>query len=303
MKIDVKASLSGRFKCVTHKDGVVSSETEFDNLILDSGLERWGTGEIIDRCSIGSGSTPPAVTDINLTSLIATSTTSRTVTPSITANATSRWTEVTTCFRFGEGVGTGTISEVGVGWNGGLWSKTLIKDGSGNPTTITKLADETLDVYYTLRIQYPLADITGSAVLKGVNYDYVLRPASIGANPSSPSYLFGSKIANGGRGWVYNSTIGAVDTQPGLSSWMEGATTYAYVAGSKTARVKFYAGLDYANVSGGFKSVVMWVVGGYGHDAFGWQMGFYSGGAPVSIPKTNAEIFSVTLDFTWARGS
>ncbi len=303
MNLQVQCGLYGRFRIVKHRNGEISQELEFDNLILNSGLERWGTGAIIERCQIGSGNTAPAVSDINLAALLATTTSRKNVTPSIVANTTSRWAEVTTCYRFDAGVGTGTIAEVGMGWSDGLWSRSLIKDGSGVPTTITKLYDETLDVYYTLRIQYPSSDITGSIVLEGVTYDYVLRPANIGSNPQSPHYIFEAAFGAGGRGWVSDTAIAAVDSQIGLSAWLESATSAPYAPGSKSRRIKYQAGLSYANVTGGFKAIHMYVTGYGGNDAIAWQIGFYSSGAPVAIPKTNAKIFSLTMDYSWARGS
>ena len=304
----INTGFSGRFHLVKSRDGVVSQELEFDNLILDSGLERLGVGWIIDRCKVGSGNTAPTVADVNLASELATSTDVRTVTPFITANTASRWTEVTTCYRFAAGVGTGTIAEVGVGWAAGLWSRTLIKDGSGVPTTITKLADETLDVYYTLRIQLPASDITGSIVLEGVTYDYILRPANINTYPQTQNAFFGNAFggygSTDGSSWdASNTSIAAVDSAPGVHGSGSGRSSAAYTPGSNTRRITYSAGLDAANVAGGFKSIVLPVYGAYGNGQQRWQMGFYVSGVATAVPKTATKIFSIVLDFTWARGS
>lgn len=308
MNIAINTGLSGRFRLVKSRDGVVSQELEFDNLILDSGLERLGVGAIIDRCKVGSGNAAPTVADTTLASELATSTDRRSVTPYLTASTTSRWTEVTTCYRFAAGVGTGTIAEIGMGWASGLWSRTLVKDGSGVPTTITKLADETLDVYYTLRIQLPAADITGSIVLEGVTYDYILRPARINTHPQGQTavfgYAFGAYDANDGSSWSTSGLpIAAVDSAPEGTAAGSGRVSAAYTPGSKTRRITYSAGLDAANVVGGFKSIVLPIYGAYNNAQQAWQMGFYIAGAPAAVPKTATKIFSIVLDFTWARGS
>ncbi len=45
---------------------------------------------------------------------------------------------------------------MGIGWNanpsGALFSRALIVDAEGDPTTIAKLADEQLDVEYEFRV-------------------------------------------------------------------------------------------------------------------------------------------------------
>ena len=71
-----------------------------------------------------------------------------------------RWAKVT--WRFGQGVAAGNISEVGLGWgNSNLWNRALIKDANGNPTTITVLSDEYLDVVSEIR-DYPTLSSSGS---------------------------------------------------------------------------------------------------------------------------------------------
>lgn len=308
MNISVNTGLSGRFRLVKSRNGEVSQDIEFDNLILDSGLERLGVGWIVDRCKVGSGNTAPTVSDVNLAAELATSTDQRAVTPYITANTASRWTEITTCYRFAAGVGTGTIAEVGMGWASGLWSRALIKDGSGVPTTITKLADETLDVYYTLRIQLPASDITGSIVLEGVTYDYILRPANINTYPQTQNALFGNAFggygSSDGSSWDASTTsIAAVDSAPGVYGSGSGRSSAAYTPGSKTRRITYSASLDAANVSGGFKSIILPVSGAYGSGQQRWQMGFYISGVPAAVPKTATKIFSIVIDYSWSRGS
>lgn len=306
MNVEINTSISGRVRLVKHRDGAVSEDMEFPNLILNAGLDRWGTGRIIDRCFCGAGTTAPAPSDVSMGSLIATSTTTQVVPSYRTANATERWTEITICYRFAAGVGTGTWYEIGMGWDSGLWSRALIKDGSGLPTSITKLSDETVDVYYTLRIQFPASDITGSILLKGVTYDYVLRPADISNVPNTQTAVFeafaGAPTTTSGDMRAGASTIGSVTAAAPATAWGGATTAAAYTPGSYKRRLTFDAGLNDLNVAGGFFALGFFLRGG-GSLQTAWQMGFYISGIATAVPKTNAEVFSLTIDFTWARGS
>jgi len=177
----VNAYMSGRYKCVVRKISDIDNATqvlEFSNLITDIGLERWGSDSIGNKCFIGSGSTPPTVNDTALVAQLASSTATVDLTTWKAYSAAERWTEATIVYRFSPGVTLNSIAEVGVGWVGGLWSRALIRDQNGNPITIQLLSDEVLDVYYTLRIQFP-EDASGSITIDGVAYDWILRPAEL----------------------------------------------------------------------------------------------------------------------------
>src|SRR5690606_4774599 len=71
------------------------------------------------------------------------------------------WYEITVSHQFGQGQAAGNLSEIGIqhtSTSGPLWSRALILDGQGNPTTITVLPDDFLTCYYTLRIMIPKED-------------------------------------------------------------------------------------------------------------------------------------------------
>ena len=159
-------------------------ELEFTNLILNSGLDRIAVGSFIGGCVLGSASSTPVVTDTSITSILGSSTTLQ-ASGVGTANTstTPYWCSYYWTYRFIEGVATGNISQVAMAFgtvSAGttLFSLALVKDSGGTPITITKLADEVLDVTYTLQLFCPSADVTGTISISGVNYDYVARPAS-----------------------------------------------------------------------------------------------------------------------------
>lgn len=302
--MNAHTELSGRYKLVKRKASDlenVTQEFEFANVITDIGLDRWGVGAIGSRCVIGSGNTPPAVTDTGLAAQLAVTSNNVTLTTWRAYSEAERWTEVTVCFRFTPGVALNSIAEVGVGWDTGLWSRALIRDGGGNPTTLQLLADEVLDVYYTLRMQFP-ADIIGSITLDGATYDWVMRPNDIDNTPAYASNWFSSAYGSAsGSYWMMSysqDTIGSVVSAPSGHASVDTVTPAPYVAGSKKQRVTYVANLGTANFP--IKAVIARPAGS-NYATVEWQLGFFQGGTPVGVPKTSFKRLSLTFDFSWGR--
>ena len=296
----VNAYMSGRYKCVVRKISDVDNATqvlEFDNLITDIGLERWATNPIGTKCFIGSGNAPPTVNDTALGAQLAANTATQNLQNWKAYSAAERWTEATICYRFQPGVTLNSIAEVGVGWDGGLWSRALVRDVNGNPTTIQLLSDEVLDVYYTLRIQFP-ADVTGSIVLDGVTYDWVLRPAELATWPESYSYYFYYAFATGGVAKASTGSITQPDTSPGGAGSSSTTTVAAYVPGSRKRTMTFRFDLNDANIN--IKSVIVQPGSGY-YPTTSWQLGFYQNGQSVGVPKVSSKRLTLTFDFAWGR--
>ena len=57
----LNVGLSGRFHLVKRRinDDSIVEAREFENIITDAGLNRWGSGAVVDRCMVGSGNTTP----------------------------------------------------------------------------------------------------------------------------------------------------------------------------------------------------------------------------------------------------
>lgn len=167
MNFNVNVGVGAVFKLIVRKadtDEIVRETPEFHNLVLNTGLTRMAVSTWIDRCCVGTGNSAPVASQVALDSFLA----STTETASGTEDTGG--IQVTTVpfywfgrrtWRFAVGVATGNISEIGLGWgNATLWNRALIKDTAGNPTTITVLADEYLDVISEVRV-YP-KESTGS---------------------------------------------------------------------------------------------------------------------------------------------
>ncbi len=155
---------------VFSKEGKLRKELEFENLVTNIGLNRIATGSAFNGCAIGSGTVVPSTTDTQLQSLGAytTNITSATNGMQISFSPFYGWSRKK--FRFVAGTLNGNYSEIGVGWaNNQMFSRSLIRDGNDNPTTITVLSDEYLDVTYEVRLYIPTTDVVTVAGLTGLS--------------------------------------------------------------------------------------------------------------------------------------
>ena len=225
----------------------------FPNLITDGGLDRYGTtNDWLGWCQVGSGSATPAFLDTALASRIAgTSNVAGAQTTGAQASSPYyTWRRKT--FRFAAGLAAGNISEVGVGWSevGNLFSRALVLDAQGNPTTITVLADEVLDVTYEFRCYAPASDTSGTITLDGANYDWLARAANVTSTDEFAGWLVPRSAALNPEGLAthlaFEGGIGAITSAPGGASVGGlGTSDAAYSIGSHSRQGTITCGLGY----------------------------------------------------------
>ena len=178
----MKVQVYGEYQLTRRKADtleVVHQSQIFPNLITDLGLDRIGIGGSISTgCYVGTSSTPPDVTDTQLGALLASTTTILSETP--LAPTSPNWQPGRSfTYRFGRGVAAGNLTEIGVGWGSTtLFSRALIVDGGGTPTTFVVLSDEVLDVSYTVRCVFPLTDSTYDVTIAGIDHTVTARLAN-----------------------------------------------------------------------------------------------------------------------------
>lgn len=293
MKLNsMKSGMGGFFKLVaTRPDGTQRVLADwFPNLILDAGLNRIGSGGIISYCQVGTGSTAPTNSDVALVNRIG-STASQTVTNTGAQASAPYYGYHRMTFRFAAGVATGNLSEVGVGWasSGSLFSRALILDGGGAPTTITVLADEVLDVTYELRTYPPLVDVTGSVNISGVTYNYTLRASTV--QSWATSNYAASGLANAASLSFFTGSIGAITAAPSGTSTTGGSCTWdAYANNSLQRSFNSVSGLTTGNLAGGVKSI-----------AVATPLGNYQLEFDVALPKDATRVLNLRLNVSWAR--
>lgn len=278
-------------------DGRVRHDTGwFHNIITDGGLNSIGTSnDYLSQCRVGTGNAAPSALDTALQTQVATTTTVQSVSTGAQASAPYYGWLIRT-WRFAAGVAAGNIAEVGVGINAGaLFSRALVLDGGGSPTTITVLSDEFLDVTYQLRIKPPLSDVVSTVNISGVTYNTTTRAMAV-TNPS-----FWANPGQGGGGgtnsWsTYNGTIGAITSSPSGGGNFVFLTNLSYVNNSLQRDFTAQWGLDLSNDG------ITALAGGLGTGTNGGMGGMQIGVSP-GIPKDNTKILDLTFRHTWARGT
>lgn len=312
--IKLQNTMSGRFKIERYKadkDGNPIEESKevaadwFDNLILDQGLNGLGARSItnsVSRIHVGSGSSEPAGSDTSLQSLVAVSGVG-----SINSGQGAQVLEQPYFLfnwgtrRFSAGSAAGNLSEVGAGWGeqaSNLFSRALILDSNGNPTTITVLPDEVLDVTYEVRLYPSVDDVVGVIELGGELYDYTARPAQAGTLHSTNGWNFGNhgtSSRTSSAQMAYAGEIGsALDSPSGSSDRPSGSSQGEYSNGSLVGSASYTFGLDRGNI-GGIRSVMM----GAGWSL--WQIEFASQVDGSPIPKDDTKELTLTISHSWAR--
>lgn len=277
----------------------------FPNLVLDNGLNLIGStgggGDVWSTVAVGSGNTAPANNQTQLQTLVASN--GAPTNSSTFGNPSSPYEcKRTRKWSFGFGVAAGNLSELGVGPSAtNLFARSLIKDAGGNPTTITVLSTEALDVYYTTGIYPPLSDYPFVLTIGATNYNCVSRAASAGtygvnnwlpirgAGPTDPYY---HAVA-----YSSDATLGLITATPTASQTFDTgpasnfiATSASYVAGNFFRDCTYSISTSQANLSGGWGALLI-------HDCMGIAQISFS----PAIPKDNLKSMSLTYRAAWAR--
>ncbi len=304
-------------KLVKADTGRLVRELSFPNVICNSGFNGL---KGFNRCYIGYGTAPPSITDTALGNATAVT--------YVTANGSSEfintgvavspaapdytYSECIVYPSFMAGVGTGNITEIGMGIDGGglipssLWSRSLIVDGSGNPISITKLADEILHVTYTVRIYIDTADLLYDLNITGSGtHAIVQRPAYTGTwgfrvpvngNSVGSSVLPTQAVGPGATLGPITGTItgGTTASLPGVGA----ANTY--VPGSYSSSATKTVGITDGNLTGGIAAFLR-----YDPKLSFSSMNFAHRSVQMTVTppimKDNTKVLTLNSSFGWAR--
>lgn len=286
-----------RLQCI-RPDGRVRYDTGFfRNTLLTAGLNELGTRtSVITHCQVGTDNTAASPIQTSLLGHVAgTNSIQSTVTGQASTAPYFGWKR--NVYRFAAGTVAANLNEVGVGWdNSGstLLSRALILDPtSGNPTTVTPLADELLDVTYELRYYAPTSDVLGpQGNFGGTLYDTTTRAAIATDNAWSSNIGLEMKVVNF-SGWSYTGALGAVTASP--SGIAEQALAASYTNGAysnNSLNRDFTINVGVTEWNRTTKSVRITCTGGV------LQCEFDNGG--VGITKTSSQTMTMTFNVAWA---
>lgn len=317
---EIKTKVGARFKLIKRKvnsagDEITIDETSWiNNVVLDQGLNALSTtnSNLLAYLSVGTGNSPPDVSQTSLDNVLAVTNTSSPTQPQNSYNFSEIpfYVAARKSFRFNAGVAVGNISELGLtsssGSNGLLFNRALVRDSNGNPTTITVLADEILDVIVEVRVYLPetisgsfdLLDKIGN-VIKTVNY--IGKPFLGTTNPASLTFqlerLQGARIFSNltvfsgtlNTGYTTNPSGTIATTTTGNSTESNNYPT----ARSLVYKCKLLVDShNFEHKSLSFK--IRYLLSNTG--LLGFQVEF-----DTTIPKTSSETLQYSLGFSWDR--
>lgn len=305
------------FKTVERiKAGIVVERVgPYPNLILDSGLDLLGSDRFTfaNVMVAGSGSSEPIPAQTQLINKVGGYATSGSP-GAVIKNTELGYISQTRVYTGGIGTFVGNISEIGIGPNTtglGLFSRSLIKDVEGNPTTITLLSDEQLRVTYELRVYQPTGD-TFLGVING--HEVTIRPAVVdtlrvgtgwtqkwkwavyfGENdnglpfgiPLPPEANAAAALA------VYAGPIGSITEMPnGTPNYLNANAMIGrnYTPGSFEMELTITIPIGSGNIAGGIGAMAL-VMGGAV-----FQFGF-----SPKLPKNNENRLTFGVKYSWGR--
>lgn len=309
-------ALSGEYRVVVKSSNGMERDTGwFPNLILDQGLNRMATTyNMLQYASVGTGTTPVSASQISLVTPIAytgipgANPVQRRFVSAVNSGAPDYSTQHTWEYTFIQGTVSGNISEVGVGSTNSannLFSRALILDTLGNPTTISITTLDQLIIYYRVTVKPPIVDGTGSVVLGGITYNYTTRLLKADTFAVSPFYMEDFNYLT----FFYNSQVFGPNTSlvpitsvtlPGTSASAvtastAGSTSPTYVPGTFYRDWIFRHGPTLGNSVGGIKGIKINSGGPY--ESACYQVVF-----DTPIPKNDTNALVLTFRYSWGRG-
>lgn len=304
----MKIGLSGHFKLtITAADGAQRTH-EFDNMILDSGIDMVmsdSSSTYLAYCLIGTGTTAASAGQTTLVAQSAfTNTNPGADTFSAVTSSSPRYNSFTVTRRFAAGSLNGNYTEFGFGpaSSGNLFCRALTLV-SGSPGAITVTSTDTLDVQYEVRTYIPAADASGTVIIQGISYSYIIRPIDINNTAFSLDTPFwglaysgfisnlGYAVAYTGGSLVAQTAVEPTYTSRTQTSSKASSLPDAYVPGSGFRKIRHSVTLSELNVAGG--SFTHLRVGTHGSV---WQIEF-----SPAVPKTASKTFSLDQTITMAR--
>ena len=219
----------------------------FHNLVTTLGMDRLGSERaqnVYARCHVGTGTATPSITDVQLANFLASvQNGAGTQTQGNSGDSPYYgWRRMVWTSAIGAH-GNNILTELGISaqqTDGLLFSRELIRDSIGNPTSFPISSDEQLEVTYELRFYVPLVDATGTITIGSITHDVTTRArmATTGLNGWAPvSGNTNNFAATSGTidSTLYTGALGAItDNEPGGSrnGHTTSVSTSAYTNGN-----------------------------------------------------------------------
>lgn len=193
--VKVGTRVKGRFKLRAMKGDIIMRETPWcQNIVVNRYFDRLfdGTETYVNGFLAGAGTSMPAVTDTALQSYLGGGNSFQDSWHVINSTVSPRSVTLGYRIRGDEGAVVGNVSEVGLYLGGSsgsspasnrpLINRARVTDELGNPTSITVLSDEFLEVVWEF-VFYAIEGSAGTLTINidgtPTNFDYEIRPIAM----------------------------------------------------------------------------------------------------------------------------
>ena len=305
--------MAGEFRAVVKRaDGSTKIDTGYQkNLILNQGLDFFGGvngSYMMAYCVIGSGNSQPVYTQNKLdTAVLGVSGANYSTKYDYNASTDGSLYKTNRVRKYSfSGLSNVNISELGLASTYSntstyfLCTRALIKDSQGNPTTITVLSGEILEIYYKLWAVYDTTDKTGTLnLLDGVGgsiaYNWKVRLALVTDNLSYTSRLGYVLTFVSNRFTTFNTgDLTAITTSPSGSELnFLSDNLKPYVANSYKRVIE--TPLTVSEENKAIRSYTLSTSMGT------YQIRFGSVANDSPINKTNTQTLSIPVEVSWGR--
>ncbi|AUZ05261.2 hypothetical protein ADP71_17340 [Vitreoscilla sp. C1] len=308
-EFSAKVEMCGRFKLEVYKQstGELVKQTDwFNNIVLNQGLNLAFNKNIFSGVAVGTGNSTPVVTQTDLDSRFAATTTAVGSDIKTIIDADVPYASLIKQFRFNAGVfNDQVLTEVGITTNETgalLFNRALILDANGQPSSIQIKSDEYLDVKVELRMYVSKTPTTGSFNLTDKN-NHLIRSHSYQCLPSKINTSIFYSLSSGfssGNGFGLQAYPNSMSTNI-FTGYPSGSTIFStsntsvsktylsYVNDSYSARFRIVVPLSLGNAAA-IKSFLLetYMI------AFQFQL-------DETIQKTADEIFTIFFSVSWGR--
>ena len=311
----MQVGLHGEVKVIVKRaDGTVRLDTGFfPNVITNLGLDALGNNHnLFNICAVGGGNSTPLNTNTKLDNFLAfgsqiSSETKYDYNP-------VRDTEFYKCsktvgYRF-TGLDNKNISEVGLVSDArpelhSALTRTLIKNSAGEPTVITVLSGEFLELQYRLWQVFDLKDKDQvvTAMIDGVEVpvNVKIRLAGVGGTNIGGSWSYGEAVGQGVTYQSNNALQFGTGEIGGITGQISGNSVEYHIGMSweayqpSTYKRKFYVNTPITVAVYPIRSFLFCTgLGAY-------QVRFGTVGGDLPIDKTNQDILHLGFEMSWGR--
>ena len=307
----MQVGLHGEVKVIVKRaDGTVRLDTGFfPNVITNLGLDALGNNHnLFNYCAVGGGNSTPLNTNTKLDNFLAVG--SQISSESKYDYDPVRDTEFYKCsrtvgYRF-EGLDNKNISEVGLVGDyrpelHSAFTRTLIKNSAGEPTVITVLSGEILELQYRLWQVFDVKDKDQvvTAMIDGVEvpFNVKIRLAGVGGNLGGWSYaaVVGAHLNFWGNNYHRFGT-GELGEITGHNSELTSYCSLRWEAYQpSTYKRKFYVNASITEAVHPIRSFLFFT----GLGAYQVRFGTVDGDLPID--KTNQDILQLGFEMSWGR--